>query len=116
MHWIKATRPDGGTQWLNLAACVSMKRDDDVGPLAGHTLVFFGGIAVTVKDDGALQGHHANALVKETPEELLSLPREMIGPDRFVHKAPKPTVRVEESGVGQQRPAPISPARRKRMS
>lgn len=65
MHWIKATTPQDGECWINLAAIPTMFRAADA------TILFLGG--VSHKPDGQVQ--YATTAVKETPEQLLAMPR-----------------------------------------
>ena len=68
--WMKATRTDGHTVWLNLPCAITMERDAS----DNHTTVEFSA--------SREQGHGFDLRVKETPEELLG--QQPLDPQNFI--------------------------------
>lgn len=70
MRWVEATRPDGKKCHVNLDAIPSMDRNGAKIDDKDVTLLFLGGIAISVQGNVS----YASTAVLETPVELISLP------------------------------------------
>jgi hypothetical protein len=101
MHWVWATGATDGVKIpVNLARAVSMfrGRDKDVGPF---TMILWGSVAGGVPvGQPQIVIDQCKTAVRETPEELFSLPPIAMGqpipPDKVEHTKPLPVKIVKQ--------------------
>jgi hypothetical protein len=74
MQWVKATAPNGRENWINLDLVPNILESDD-----GGSIIFMGAITTidvkSVDGKSAQRPQYLTTATKESPTQLLSLPR-----------------------------------------